>query len=90
MQDGFIEFDIKNNKRHYIITDKGIKSNYFTYGDIHINGYTKNQILVTPLGMDRYKDITTHISDFISLDILCYNNYDMFYVPDEYYDKFKK
>ena len=90
MQDGFIEFDIKNDKRHYIITDKGIKSNYFIYGDIHSNGYTKNQILVTPLGMDRYKEITTHISNFISLDMLCHNNYNMLYVPDEYYNKFQK
>ena len=41
-------------------------------------------------GMDRYKEITTHISNFTSLDMLCHNNYNMLYVPDEYYNKFQK
>ena len=90
MQDGFIKFEMKNGKRYYTLTDKGIESNYFTYGDIHTNGYTKNQILVTQLGIERYKKIISHIADYLSLDILQYSKYDKFYVPDNIYDKFKE
>ena len=90
MQDGFIKFEMKNGKRYYTLTDKGIESDYFTYGDIHTNGYTKNQILVTQLGMERYKKIISHIADYLSLDILQYSKYDKFYIPDNIYDKFKE
>ena len=30
MQDGFIKFEMKNGKRYYTLTDKGIESDYFT------------------------------------------------------------
>ena len=90
MQDGFIKFEMKNGKRYYTLTDKGIESDYFTYGNVHTNGYTKNQILVTQLGMERYKKIISHIADYLSLDILQYSKYDKFYVPDNIYDKFKE
>ena len=62
----------------------------FTQSEIQRNGYTKNQILVTQLGMERYKKIISHIADYLSLDILQYSKYDKFYVPDNIYDKFKE
>lgn len=54
LKDLFVDLGYLNkiSNKIYSITDKGLKSNYLQQGNITINGYEKNKILLTPLGQE--------------------------------------
>ena len=81
IQNGFIQYDSNNEKRHYLLTSKGIESEYFVLGDPHINGYNKDSILLTSLGLNRYQEMARHIYDYVSPEMLSTNEFGKFYIP---------
>lgn len=80
---GFIEYDKNDNRQHYKLTDKGNKSKFFVSGDPYINGYNKGQILLTSLGVGRYKTMAYQIYDFVKPEMLDKNEFGKFYIPPE-------
>ena len=81
IQNGFIQYDSNNEKRHYSLTSKGIESGYFVLGDPHINGYNKDSILLTSLGLNRYQEMARQIYDYVSPEMLSTNAFGKFYIP---------
>ena len=84
VHDGFLEYNKSTKKNTYKLTSKAIDSGYFISGDPHINGYNKDQILLTPLGLDRYKDITNNITSYLPSDmVLEINQFGKLTIPIE-------
>lgn len=81
IQNGFIQYDSNNEKRYYSLTSKGIESEYFVLGDPHINGYNKDSILLTSLGLNRYQEMARQIYDYVSPEMLSTNSFGKFYIP---------
>lgn len=78
---GYIKYNEDNTKRKYSLSEKGIKSDYYINGDPYTNGYDKDTILLTPLGIERYKEMATHIYTYVSSDMLVKNDFGKFYIP---------
>ena len=50
-------------------------------GDPHINGYNKDSILLTSLGLNRYQEMARQIYDYVSPEMLSTNEFGKFYIP---------
>lgn len=76
VKDGLLTYtQYKNNKRRYILTEKGLNSGYFIVGNKALNGYKTGQILLTQSGKEYYDEISSNILNYVPIEKMFINDY---------------
>lgn len=76
VKDGLLTYtQYKNNKRRYILTEKGLNSGYFVVGNKSLNGYKTGQILLTQSGKEYYDEISSNILNYVPIEKIFINDY---------------